>query len=95
MSIGQNDLLCSERVADSEPPVHRSLWVDGVDEACNTLLAVDDPQGVRACLRSNLECADAEVVGVGLTLPKKKTPEWIPAKNGIEEIEDILGFPTE
>lgn len=95
MSIGQNDLLCFERVADGEPPVHHSLGVDGVDEACNTLLAVDDPQGVWACLRSNLECADAEVVSVGFTLPKKKTSEWIPAKNGIEEIEDVLGFPTE
>lgn len=95
MSIGQNDLLCSERVADSEPPVHRSLWVDSVDEACNTLLAVDDPQGVWALLGPDFERADPQVFLAGLALPEEETPEGISAKDGIEEIEDVLRIPAE
>lgn len=31
VSVGQNGLLRSERVADGESPIRHSLWVDGVD----------------------------------------------------------------
>lgn len=95
VSIDRNDLPCPQGVAEGEPGVGHSLWIDDVDETRDALLAVDDPQGVWALLGPDFERADPQVFLAGLALPEEETPEGISAKDGIEEIEDVLRIPAE
>jgi len=52
-----------------------------------------DPSLAR--LLPDFERADPQVFLAGLALPEEETPEGISAKDGIEEIEDVLRIPAE